>query len=307
MRIGITSVSNVMEEWNSKDVDDLRKSIVRSGNTPKMIYADSLDVSLRSGDLEVYQSSERASGAGKGRELLEVDAVLLRHLGTIRDYEQFTYRLFCMWSFEERGILVMNPVMNWLFATDKFGALLRLATRGLPIPETVVTEHMFVAYSAAKRFRTSVVKPLRSAMGFGVFKVEDPDMGMYAFSHFTNMSKPMYVQEYLEKRGKGDYRVVVVGGEVIGAEFRKGKTWKSNVAQGAVPRAARPDKELCELAVKSCEVLGLEYAGVDIADTDDGYRVLEMNPTLSWQGFKRATGINPAKHIVRHLISKARS
>ncbi len=307
MRIGITSVSNVLEEWNSKDVADLRKAISSSGNTPKMIYADSMDVRLGKGRAETYQSSDRASGAKNGRELISVDAVLLRHLGTIRDYEQFTYRLFAIKSFEERGTYVMNPVMNWLFATDKFGALLKLARSGLPIPETVVTEHMFVAYSAVRKFGSAVIKPLRSAMGFGVFKVDDPDVAMHAFSTMTNLNKPMYVQEYLEKKGNGDYRVVVVGGEVVGAEFRRGTTWKSNIAQGAIPKLAKADEELEDISLKTCEVLGLDYAGIDVADTKDGYRILETNPTLSWQGFKKATGINPAKHIVREIIRKAKN
>jgi len=307
LRIGITSTSIIRDEWTSKDVADLRKHISLSGNVPKIIYTDSLDMRLESGHVEMYQSSHGAIGAKGGRELLRLDGVLLRHLGTIRDYEQFTYRLFCISSFEERGIYVMNPVANWLFATDKFGTVLKLAQSRLPVPETVVTEHMFVAYSAVKKFKSSVIKPLRSGMGFGVFKVDDPDVAMHAFSYFTNMNKPIYVQKYLEKKGGGDYRVVVVGGEVVGAEFRKGATWKSNIAQGALPKIARADEELKELATKTCEVLGLDYAGIDIAATKDGYFVLEANPTLSWQGFKKATGINPAKQIVSQLIKKIRS
>ena len=186
-------------------------------------------------------------------------------------------------------------------------ALLKLSGKGLPIPETVATEHMFVAYSASRRFGSSVVKPLRSAMGFGVFKVDDPDLAMHAFSYLTNLSKPIYVQRYLDKKRNGDYRVVVVGGEVVGAEFRKGATWKSNVAQGAKPVAAKVDGELGELSIKACEALSLEYAGIDIADTREGYVILETNPTLSWQGFKKATKINPAGKIVRHLLDKVRN
>ncbi len=32
--------------------------------------------------------------------------------------------------------------------------------------------------------------------------------------------------------------------------------------------------------------------------------ILEVNPTMAWAGFKRATGINPAGHIVDNLIRK---
>jgi glutathione synthase/RimK-type ligase-like ATP-grasp enzyme len=52
------------------------------------------------------------------------------------------------------------------------------------------------------------------------------------------------------------------------------------------------------------EVLGLDYGGVDIAETKEGYHILEVNPTMSWQGFKQATGINPADYIVDYLLEK---
>lgn len=83
-----------------------------------------------------------------------------------------------------------------------------------------------------------VVKPLRSAMGgYGVAKIDDADEAMHFFSFLTNISKPILIQKYMEKAGGGgDYRVVVVNGQAIGAEFRRGGTgWKSNVAQGATP------------------------------------------------------------------------
>ena len=140
-------------------------------------------------------------------------------------------------------------------------------------------------------------------MGYGVFLVEDPDVAFHIFSMLVNVNKPIYVQRYLEK-GPGDYRVVVVGGRAIGAEYRKGEGWKTNVAQGAAPQPARLTPELAELAVKAVEVLGLDYGGVDIAETKDGFYILEVNPTMSWQGFKTATGINPAEYIIDYLIEK---
>ncbi len=303
MLIGITGVE---VDHHNKEVEDLMRYIRASGNKFKIIYSDTLGVSIEKGKVYVSQSYSRPSGAGMENEVVEVDAVMLRHLGIIRDYEQFAYRLWCIRAFELNGLFVMNPLLSWLTATDKFATLLELAKHGLPIPDTLVTEQMFSAYDAAKSFRSIVVKPLRSAMGFGVFKLDDADAAMHIFSYFTNANKPMYVQRYMEKKNGGDYRLVVVGGQVLGAEFRKGLTWKSNVAQGAIPKLAHADAEMKELAVKATEALKLEYAGIDIAETKSGYVLIEANPTLAWQGFKKATGINPAKYIVSHLIKKVK-
>ncbi|HUB92738.1 MAG TPA: RimK family alpha-L-glutamate ligase [Candidatus Saccharimonadales bacterium] len=303
MRIGIVGVR---VDHRNREYLDLARQIERSGNRARMVYADSLGVLIKNGRTEICQTDEHPSGAGGKKELVEIECGVLRHLGIIRDYEQFMFRVWCMRAFEGNGVYLMNPVMGWLAASDKFGALIELARCGIRVPETEISEQMFVAYDAVKRFRSAVVKPLRSAMGFGVFKLDDPDAAMHVFSYFANINKPMYVQRYLEKEGGGDYRVIVVGGEVIGAIFRKGRGWKSNVAQGGVPRAVKIGAEMREMAIKSAGALGLEFAGVDIAVTKEGPLVLEVNPTISWQGFRKATGINPAAHIVRRLLEQAR-
>ena len=83
-------------------------------------------------------------------------------------------------------------------------------------------------------------------------------------------------------------------------------SWKIAIRTIAIPRKAKMDSEMAEIAIKATESLGLEYAGIDIADTKEGYMILETNPTISWQGFKKATKINVAKELVRHMVKKAR-
>ena len=299
MDIGIIRPYEV--EYNPEDVVDLENAIRSLGHRVRRVYIDMVGVRLGRGGISYYQLVGRSN-----YEEINIAGAVLRHIGVIKDFEQFSHRLWVIKSIELSGVYVMNPVMNWLIASDKFSSLMLLAKHGLPVPDTVVSENMFVGYNTVKEFGKAVVKQIRGAMGFGVFQVDDADVAMHIFSYLVNLNKPIYVQRYLDKVGNGDYRVVVVGNEVIGAEFRRGVSWKSNVAQGAKPEPAKVTSELRELALKSIEVLGLDYGGVDIAETKDGYFILEINPTMSWQGFKRATGINPAVHIVNYLVSKLR-
>lgn len=297
MDIGIIRPYEV--EFHPGDVADLEEAIIERGHRPLRIYIDMLEVRLGE-RVEVWQ------GVGRSEPVkIEAPGAILRHLGIFRDFEQFSYRIFAARALELGGMFVMNPVINWMIASDKLASAAVLLKAGLPVPPTVVSENMFSAYRAVSAFGHVVVKPLRGSMGYGVFKLDDPDVAMHVFSMLTNLNKPFYVQKYLEKNG-GDYRVVVVGGRAIGAEFRRAGGWKSNVAQGARPEPVKPSRELEELAVRAVEALGLEYGGVDIAETKEGYYIFEVNPTMSWQGFKAATGINPAKHIVEHLIEKIR-
>lgn len=296
MEIGIIRPYEV--EFNPSDVIDLENAIKKRGHTPIRIYVDMLEVRIKGGGLEVKQSIGKSPSAD-----ITTPGAVLRHLGIFRDFEQFLYRVWAVKALEEVGTYVMNPVERWVVAGDKMAALIKLAKAGLPVPSTVVTENMFVGYRAVGEFKRAVVKQMRGAMGYGVFLVEDPDVAFHIFSMLANINKPIYVQEFLEK-GPGDYRVVVVGGRAIGAEYRRAGGWKTNVAQGATPEPAKLTPQLEELAIKAVETLGLDYGGVDIAETREGYYILEVNPTMSWQGFKIATGINPAEHIVDYLIEK---
>lgn len=299
MRIGLIRPYEV--EYNNKDITDLEDAITALGHEHSNVYVDNMGVRIGKDGIRLSQIVSR-----ERREAVDVDGAILRHLGFIKDFEQFGSRLWCVRAMEENGITVINRLDSWLAASDKLYSLILLSKRGIPVPETESSENMFVAYNAVKDFGDSVVKQLRGAMGFGIFRVDNPDVAMHIFSYFTNLSKPMYVQRFLEKKGGGDYRVIVVGGRVIGGEFRKGVDWKSNVAQGAEPLPADLTEEMKEIAIKSAEALGLDYAGVDIADTKDGYYVFEVNPTISWQGFRKATRVNPAEHIVKHLVGKMR-
>ena len=52
-------------------------------------------------------------------------------------------------------------------------------------------------------------------------------------------------------------------------------------------------------------MVGLDYAGVDIVEGEDGYYVLEVNPTAGFKGLFKATGRSPAPHIARLAIERA--
>jgi RimK family alpha-L-glutamate ligase len=261
-----------------------------------------MGVDINKGKISFTQTTDN-----KGPKKIDVDGAFLRHLGMFRDYEQFSSRLWSVKAIEQSGVPVINEISSWLLASDKLASFTIMAKAGIKVPHTFVSEDMFSAYAAAKPMDEVVVKRLTGSMGYGVFRVKGADFAMHVFSYFNSMSKPIYLQEYLEKKGGGDYRVVVVGGKVLGAEFRKGKDWKSNIAQGGKPMAAKVDSEMKEIALKATKALCLDYAGIDIADTKEGYMVLDTNPTMSWQGFVQVNKVDVAKELIAHLIKKIKN
>jgi hypothetical protein len=106
-----------------------------------------------------------------------------------------------------------------------------------------------------------------------------------------------------------DVRIYVVDGEVCAAMRRYAPEgdWRTNVALGGDVEAATDDlpEVATTMAVDAADAVGLDYAGVDVIQGDDGWYVLEVNPTAGFRGLFRATGVSPAPYIAGLAIERA--
>ena len=114
-------------------------------------------------------------------------------------------------------------------------------------------------------------------------------------------------KEFIDKPGR-DIRVTVVGGEAVAAIYRYSPSdeWRTNTARGGRAEAAELSPELEEIGVKSAEAIKASYAGVDVVESRDGYKVLEVNVVPEFKNVMRVTGINVARRIVDLLMLAAR-
>jgi len=232
----------------------------------------------------------------------EFDAIILRDLGFATTIETFLRRVDLFEIINMSGTPVINPARALVTARDKLLSLAILAKHGIPVPQTASVEDPNVAMRIAQEWKDVVIKPLIGSMGFGSTRARDPDVVYVISRTLTELGQPTYIQRYVEKPNR-DIRAFVVGDRLVAAYYRvSSQGWKTNIAQGARAQPmTRIDPELEELAVRATKVLGLHYSGVDIAESPDGYIVLEVNASPNWRGLSIATGINPATHIARYV------
>ena len=242
-----------------------------------------------------------------GRKLLGVDGVVVRSLGAITTTEQLLKRIGLLIELESMGVVVVNPSEAFLKARDKYTSLLLLAKHGLRVPETIVTEDVQRVVDYVREWGVVVIKPIIGSLGFGSVKIDDPDIAYRVAKTLLSLGHPVYVQRYLEKPGR-DIRVFTVGDRVLAAAYRIAPPgqWKTNVAQGATTVKAELNREIEETALKVASILGLEYAGIDLAEYAGEYYVLEANVSPLWEGLARATGVDPAKAIAEHVVELIR-
>ncbi len=260
--------------------------------------------------------------------LLDLDAVIVRDVG-VGAFEGVSFRFDILREMEAEGILVINSPAAIQNAANKYHASYLLAKAGLHAPETIAVQNLEAALRTISSLGDSVIKPVFGYKGKDIARVKD---GKIRFSDRKAESVPLetalekmleergmlYIQEFIENPGR-DIRVFVVGGNAVGAIYRKASagSWVNNLSQGGSADRCVLTCEQKEIAEKASLAIGTTFAGVDIIEdftrdiykennkelerSERGSRILEVNGTPSGKGIFDAWGINPAEHILQYL------
>src|SRR3954451_6906772 len=116
--------------------------------------------------------------------------------------EQIVFRVDALHALEAAGVRAVNGALAIERAVDKFLASALLAAAGVPTPRTVACEHADDALEAVAELGSDViVKPLFGSMGFGMARVEDPDVAQRVFRALEIERAVYYLQETLPHQG----------------------------------------------------------------------------------------------------------
>ncbi|MCQ4333245.1 RimK family alpha-L-glutamate ligase [Natronomonas sp. F2-12] len=202
---------------------------------------------------------------------------------------------------------MLNTPMATMTAMHKFASGTALAEAGLPVPDALMALSGDLLNTRRDRFGDEVVyKTAIGTHGGGTWKLDtdDPVNPMVG-------ARQAFLQELIEhdEEQHHDLRVYVVGERVVGAMNRYAPEgeWRTNVALGGevVDVTDELSDEIVTMAKRATDEIGLDYAGVDIVEGEDGYHLLEVNPTAGFRGLFKATGRSPAPHIARLAIERA--
>jgi RimK family alpha-L-glutamate ligase len=226
------------------------------------------------------------------------DGVFVRTIAA-GSFEAVTRRLGILHALGRLGVPVWNEAAAIERCVDKSMTTFLLGRAGLPTPPTWAVEGVDAARSVAEAECPAgplVLKPLFGSQGRGLRLIERP-ADLPAAEELAGV---FYLQRYVGGRGREhfDFRLFVVDGEVAAQMQRRGATWITNVRQGALPLATRPDPELAGLAVAAAAAVGTRYCGVDILRAPDGAPyVLEVNSMPAWSALQSVTRASIAGKI----------
>jgi len=205
----------------------------------------------------------------------------------------------------------LRPMLNrpdeTLTAMHKVAAAVALTYEDLPTPDALMALSSARLNEARDAFGDEAVyKTAIGTNGGGTWKVGP---GERVNARVGN--RYAFLQELLEGAPEDarDLRVYVVDDDVVGAMYRYApdNDWRTNVALGGDVADATDDvpEDVLYTARAATDAIGLDYAGVDLVEGDDGWYVLEVNPTAGFKGLFEATGRSPAPYIAKLAIERA--
>jgi ribosomal protein S6--L-glutamate ligase len=259
-------------------LDTLRCNLILSRGEPRMTY--------------------------RGVALRNVDVVIPRIGASITGYG-----LAVVNQFDMMGVPVLNNSVPIARSRDKLRCLQLLARFGLDIPRTVMARDRSNVPRLLKDVGglPAIVKLIRGTQGVGVMLASTLSELEGILATFSDLGQDIVLQEFIsESRGR-DVRALVVGERVVAAMRRRAKRgeFRSNLHRGGRGKAVKLPRAYREAAVMAARIVGLEVAGVDMLETRDGPKVMEVNSSPGFEGLERATGVDIAGAIIDHALALA--
>ncbi len=207
------------------------------------------------------------------------DDVAVGRLDVLRSLDAVEPGLWALGELRRRGVTVLNDGVALANCHDKLATSVALAAAGLPHPRT---SHLAHGFPLPDLTPPIVVKPRLGSWGRDVVLCENAGELARCLEEIRSklwfLSAGAVCQEPVPSAG-WDLRVLVVGGQVLGAVRRVAAPgeWRTNVSLGGRREPAVAPREAAELALAAADAVGADLAAVDLLPLGESWTVLEVN------------------------------
>jgi ribosomal protein S6--L-glutamate ligase len=238
----------------------------------------------------------------RGVRLPDYDVVVPRIGASITDYG-----LAILAHFERDRVPLLNSATAIARSRDKLRALQLLSMHDVGIPRTAMAREPAAIREAIDSVGGTpvIIKLIQGTQGVGVMIADSAEGAESIFDTLWGLGQNIILQEFIsESRGR-DVRALVVGGEVVAAMRRTARAgeFRSNLHRGGAGVAIDLGADYRAAATAAAKIMGLEAAGVDLLESDEGPRVLEVNSSPGLRGIERATGVDVAEKMIARAES----
>lgn len=224
-------------------------------------------------------------------------------------YSYTILRNFLVKLFSKPGVFLLNGKSLKLWPTlSKLTQTYELLNGSIPIIPSHIVGTTSKLLAAIKSIDSpKIAKSIDGSSGRNVWEItSDIDLQESPLRHHV----PYHLLIQPKINAQNEFRVIILGNKVLGAvkktplpgEFR------ANWSQGATLSTTNLPDVVKAIAIRSCEILQCDFAGVDILYSKNGLTescwVLEVNRLFGFEGFENATNINVASALLNWISNQ---
>ncbi|HEV8376368.1 MAG TPA: RimK family alpha-L-glutamate ligase [Candidatus Polarisedimenticolia bacterium] len=213
-------------------------------------------------------------------------------------------------QFDMMGVPIVNNSQPIARSRDKLRCFQLLTRKNINIPRTVMARepHQIGPALEAVGGPPVVLKLIRGTQGIGVILAETEQAVLSVLDTLWSLGQSILIQEFISESEGKDIRALVVGNRVVTAMRRQARfgEFRSNIHRGGGGTIVDLDDDYRRAAVQATQVLGLQVAGVDLLESHEGPKVMEINSSVGFEGLEKATGLDIARIILEYAVRYAR-
>lgn len=223
------------------------------------------------------------------------------------DKDRFVLRML-----EKLGYRLFNKPSAIELCDDKMLTHISLANENLKMP-TTISSTLCYRDNGNRDYLIDIEKQLGFPM---IIKENYGSLGkqVYLAKNTAELNSiedklihtPHIFQEFISSSIGRDYRIIVIGHEVVAYMKRENKnSYLSNLATGGLASIVELPQAYLDYAKKASEILGLDYCGVDVLEGPNHEPIIsEVNSNAFYEGIEKVTGINVAGKYVDYILNK---
>ena len=171
------------------------------------------------------------------------------------------------------------------------------------IPQTIFSQNLYEINSFFKKNKTIILKPIHSYSGNDILLMKKFDLKIV--KNFIRKHGHIMCQKFLPKISKGDKRVFIINGKIVGAISRVPKkgSYLSNMSKGAIPiniKLTKTESKISKLIAKDLKKQNIYFAGIDFINQKLNGDINVTSPT-GLKSYYDLSGINLAKLFWKEL------
>lgn len=210
--------------------------------------------------------------------------------------------------FWKMGAKVINP-FNKIKpqSKGKFGVYQILAENQIPVPKSFFLTSLKEREICLDFFKNQfplIVKTNAGTHGVGVFLCESQNNFFSLTDYLLQNENELIVQEFIETSFGKDKRIVILNQKILAVVERKNLKgdFRSNVFLGANVYSTKLTHEEEKIALKTMEVLGLNFGGLDMLFGKNGPVITEVNAPCDYSFVEKTTGVPITQELVKFLL-----